>query len=154
MFESHHQLQKASKTSVFDAFLLQKRWKWCGSKCGSTAWPTPWPTRRNVRKGLESTGQEVSPSCHVFFALLCSLDLLHEVAHSFRYFVLLLPGGVGVSAEGESGLMVAQFIILSWSLCHSWVLVWWLYSWINSSPVICAMERPYKWKPLFLKLMA
>ena len=67
----------------------------------------------NVRKGLESTGQEVSPSCHVFFALLCSLDLLHEVAHSFRYFVLLLLGGVGVSAEGESGLMVAQFIILS-----------------------------------------
>ena len=29
--------QKASKTSVFDAFLLQKRRKWCESKCGQTA---------------------------------------------------------------------------------------------------------------------
>lgn len=37
VFESPHQLQKASKASVFGAFSLQKRRKWCGSKCGSTA---------------------------------------------------------------------------------------------------------------------
>ena len=61
-----------------------------------------------MRKGLESTGQEVPPSCPVFFALLCSHDLLHEVAHGFRCFVLLLSGGVGVGAEGESGVVVAQ----------------------------------------------
>ena len=61
-----------------------------------------------MRKGLESTGQEVSPSCHVFFALLCSLDLFHEVAHSFRYFVLLLPGGVGIGSQGEARFIVSQ----------------------------------------------
>ena len=61
-----------------------------------------------MRKGLESTGQEVPTSCPVFFALLCSHDLLHKVAHGFRCFVLLLPGGVGVGAKGESRVVVAQ----------------------------------------------
>ena len=61
-----------------------------------------------MRKGLESTGQEVPTSGPVFFALLCSHDLLHEVAHGFRCFVLLLPGGVGVGAKSESGVVVAQ----------------------------------------------
>ena len=48
MFESHHQLQKASKTSVFDAFLLQKRGKWCGAKCGAIADPHRDPHRLAV----------------------------------------------------------------------------------------------------------
>ena len=59
-------------------------------------------------KGLESTGQEVLPSCPAFFAFFCSHDLLHEVSHGFRCFVLLLPGGVGVGAEGESSVVMAQ----------------------------------------------
>lgn len=34
--------------------------------------------------------------------------LTHEVSHGFRCLVLHLPGGVGVGAECESGVVVAQ----------------------------------------------
>ena len=48
------------------------------------------------------------------FALLARLflsalhDLLHKAAHGGCCLVLLLPCGVGVGAEGESGVLVAQ----------------------------------------------
>ncbi len=35
-------------------------------------------------------------------------DLRHEAAHGLRRLVLLLAGGVGVGAECESGIVVAQ----------------------------------------------
>ena len=57
-----------------------------------------------------STGQEVWPSCPVFlvpFGLLLH-DLGHEAAHGFRSLILHLPGGMGVGAEGEARVVVAQ----------------------------------------------
>ena len=118
--------QKASKTSVFDAFLLQKRWKWCESKCGSTAWPAPWPTlagsqrlcrllpahapwvQRNVRKEPKSTGEETFAFSPVFWRFYCLHDLRHEATHGLCCLVLLLPCGVGVGAEGEACVVVAE----------------------------------------------
>ena len=35
-------------------------------------------------------------------------DLRHEAAHGFRRLILHLPGGVGVSAQGEACVVVAQ----------------------------------------------
>ena len=32
----------------------------------------------------------------------------YEAAHGFRRLILHLPGGVGVGAQGESGIVVAQ----------------------------------------------
>ena len=43
----------------------------------------------------------------VFFFLYLS-DLLHEVAHGGSRLVLLLASGVGVGAQGETGVEVAQ----------------------------------------------
>ncbi len=37
-----------------------------------------------------------------------SHDLVHEITHLFCGLLLLLPGGVGVGAEGESGVIMAQ----------------------------------------------
>ena len=42
------------------------------------------------------------------FWLLCSHYLLHEAAHRLSGLVLHLAGGVGVGAEGEAGVVVAQ----------------------------------------------
>ena len=63
-----------------------------------------------MRKGLESTGQEVWPSCPVFLGVLSLVlhHLGHEISHGFRRLILHLPGGVGVGSEGESGIVVAQ----------------------------------------------
>ena len=45
----------------------------------------------------------------VFGLLRCLLHhLRHEAAHGFRRLVLHLAGGVGVGAEGESCIVVAQ----------------------------------------------
>ena len=35
-------------------------------------------------------------------------DLCHKISYCLRRSVLLLPGGVGVSAEGEAGVVVSQ----------------------------------------------
>ena len=42
------------------------------------------------------------------FFLFALHDLLHEVPHGLGGLVLLLPGGVGVGAQGEPGVEVAQ----------------------------------------------
>lgn len=44
----------------------------------------------------------------VRFFLFVLHDLLHEVSHGLGRFVLLLPGGVGVGAQGEAGIEVSQ----------------------------------------------
>ena len=41
-------------------------------------------------------------------SLISSHHLCHEAAHGLRGFVLLLPGCMGVGAECESGIVVAQ----------------------------------------------
>ena len=41
-------------------------------------------------------------------SLISSHHLCHEAAHGLCGFVLLLTGGVGVGAECESGIVVAQ----------------------------------------------
>ena len=43
-----------------------------------------------------------SVSSPVFLSSFCSHDLRHEAAHGLRGFVLLLPRGVGVGAQGEA----------------------------------------------------
>ena len=47
-------------------------------------------------------------SSPVFLFSFCSHHLCHEAAHGLCGFVLLLTGGVGVGAESESGIVVAQ----------------------------------------------
>lgn len=47
-------------------------------------------------------------SSPVFLSSFCSHDLRHEAAHGLRGFVLLLPHGVGVGAQGEARIIVAQ----------------------------------------------
>ena len=44
----------------------------------------------------------------VRFFLFVLHDLLHEVSHGLGRFVLLLPGGVGVGAQGEPGIVVPR----------------------------------------------
>jgi len=43
-----------------------------------------------------------------FSGFLLLHELFHETAHSLRSFVLPQPGSVGVGAERESGIVVAQ----------------------------------------------
>lgn len=44
----------------------------------------------------------------VRFFLFVLHDLLHEVSHGLGRFVLLLPSGVGVGAEGEARVVVPE----------------------------------------------
>ena len=58
---------------------------------------------------MQRTGREVPARCAVLLSLGWDLPYLcHEVAHGLGGFVLLLPGGVGVGAEGEPCVVVAQ----------------------------------------------
>ena len=61
---------------------------------------------RKRNNGQKSAGQEIFVSCPFF--LLFLYDLLHEGTHGLGRFVLLLPRSVGVGAEGESCIIVAQ----------------------------------------------
>ena len=47
-------------------------------------------------------------SSRFVLAGLLSHDLVHEISHLFSGLLLLLAGGVGVGAEGEPGIVVAQ----------------------------------------------
>ena len=44
----------------------------------------------------------------IFAPFFCLHDLRHETAHRLCGFVLLLPRSVGVGAESESGVIVAE----------------------------------------------
>ena len=63
--------------------------------------------RSNGDNGHKSAGQEKGFLSGAFFFLSLS-NLLHEAAHSGSGFVLLLASGVGVGAQGEPGVEVAQ----------------------------------------------
>ena len=52
----------------------------------------------------------------IFASFFCLHALRHEAAHGLCGFVLLLAGGVGVGAECESGIVVAQHTLF-WT-CH------------------------------------
>ena len=56
--------------------------------------------------GEKSAGQEIFLSCPFF--LLFLYNLFHECPHGLGCLVLLLPRGVGVGAEGKSGIVMAQ----------------------------------------------
>ena len=47
-------------------------------------------------------------SSPVFLSSFCSHDLRHEATHGLCGLVLLLAGGVGVGAESEARIVVAQ----------------------------------------------
>ena len=125
MFESPHQLQKASKTPVFGAFSLQKRRKQCESKCGSVADPHRDPHRLAISGFAaycqlmphgynEMRGKNQRAPERKLLPFRCSAclwvlsNLCHETAHFLRSLLLHLPSGVGVGAEGESGIIVAE----------------------------------------------
>ncbi len=57
---------------------------------------------------LKSTGEEAFAFSPVFLRFYCLHDLRHEAAHRLCGFVLLLPRSVGVGAESESGIIVAE----------------------------------------------
>ena len=58
----------------------------------------------------QRTGREVwlPNRCAVCFPLRLLSHLRHEVSHGLRCLVLLLAGGVGVGAEGESCIVMSQ----------------------------------------------
>ena len=49
----------------------------------------------------------VGSSSRFVFSDPLSHDLIHKISHLFCRLLLLLAGGVGVGAEGESGVVVA-----------------------------------------------
>ena len=57
--------------------------------------------------GDKRAGQEAQGFLPGFF-LSALHDLLYEVPHGLGGFVLFLPGGVGVGAQGKPGIEVAQ----------------------------------------------
>ena len=63
-------------------------------------------TLTHTGKGLKSAGREVCASSPAFFSAL--YHLCHEAARRLGCFVLLLPGGVDIGAEGKPGNIVAQ----------------------------------------------
>ena len=64
--------------------------------------------RGNIPIDLKSTGEEAFAFSLVFLAFFCLHDLRHEAAHRLCCLVLLLPCSVGVGAESESGVIVAE----------------------------------------------
>ena len=61
-----------------------------------------------MRIGSKSTGEEVLPPLRYFASFFCLHHLRHEAAHRLCGFVLLLPRSVGVGAECESSVIVAE----------------------------------------------
>ena len=50
----------------------------------------------------------VGSSSRFWLADLLLHDLVHEITYLFCGLLLLLAGGVGVGAQGESGIVVAE----------------------------------------------
>ena len=67
----------------------------------------PW-VQRNTQKDLKSTGEETFAFSPVFWRFYCLHDLRHEATHGLCCPVLLLPCDVGVGAEGEARVVVAE----------------------------------------------
>ena len=80
----------------------------CGSRCGSNGLTH---TATHTRKCPERD-RECQAGSFVFlpgFLLEVTLhNLRHKISHCLRRLILHLPGGVGVGAEGESGVIVTK----------------------------------------------
>ena len=61
-----------------------------------------------MRKERKSTGEEVRFPLRCFYHFRRLHHLCHEAAHGLGGFVLFLAGGVGVGAECESSVIVAE----------------------------------------------
>ena len=61
-----------------------------------------------MRKERKSTGEEVRFPLRCFYHFRRLHHLCHEAAHGLCGFVLFLTGGVGVGAESEPRIIVAQ----------------------------------------------
>ena len=65
--------------------------------------PHPDPHADRTENGWIPPGRKFQP----FFSFgPYSHDLVHEISHLFGGLLLLLAGGVGVGAEGETGVVV------------------------------------------------
>ena len=71
--------------------------------CGADPHPDPHTEIRG-----KSTGEEVRFPLRCFYHFRRLHHLCHEATHGLGGFVLLLAGGMGVGAECESGIVVAQ----------------------------------------------
>ena len=109
MFESHHQLQKASKTSVFDAFFVAKTQKMVRAKMWVNCLThTVTHTRKCAERVKEHRRGDFAFSPVFLMFFFCLHYLRHEAAHGLCGFILLLPCGVGVGSQGESRIVVAE----------------------------------------------
>ena len=109
MFESHHQLQKASKTSVFDAFFVAKTQKMVRAKMWVNCLThTVTHTRKCAERVKEYRRGGFAPSPIFLMFFFCSHHLCHEAAHRLCSFILLLPCGVGVGSQGKACIVVPQ----------------------------------------------
>ena len=61
-----------------------------------------------MRIGSKSTGEEALSPLRYFAFFFCLHHLRHEAAHLLCSTLLHLPRGVGVGAESESGIIVAE----------------------------------------------
>ena len=66
-------------------------------------------TRKYAEIRGKSTGEEVRFPLRCFYHFQRLHHLRHKAAHGLRGFVLLLPGGVGLGAQGEARIIVAQY---------------------------------------------
>lgn len=79
-----------------------------GQNVGQTPDPHRDPHREMAGKVSKAPDRKFCLPARCFCVSESLHDLLHEAAHGFRGLVLLLPGGVGVGAECESGIVVPQ----------------------------------------------
>ena len=73
-----------------------------------TASSCPMGTRKCAERVKEYRRGGFAPSPIFLMFFFCSHHLCHEAAHRLCSFILLLPCGVGVGAEGESRIVVAE----------------------------------------------
>ena len=76
--------------------------------CGNRLTHTATHTRKCPDRSKEYRRGGFTSSSVLFCVLFRSHDLRHETAHGLCGLVLLLAGGMGVGAECESGIVVAQ----------------------------------------------
>ena len=81
----------------------------CGLESGSTGLThTVTHTPKCPERDRECQTGSVGFLSGVFaFSAVVLHDLRHKIPHGFCSLILHLPGGVGVGAEGESGVIVA-----------------------------------------------
>ena len=124
MFESHHQLQKASKNFGFRCFFVVKTLKMVWVKMwvnrlthtvthigisGFAAYCQLMPHGYNEMRGKNQRAPERKLLPFRCSACLRDLsNLRHEAAHFLRGLLLHLSCGVGVGSQGESRVVVTE----------------------------------------------